>query len=271
MNLRDREFPDRRGARRKVSPRPSRAASAFAPSTCASQPDTGIGAVAIADVNPNAPLMPMQVLQGQAVSAGIAIGPVVVLGPRGLRLPPRTIARQAVPAELDRLDCGLNAARTAASQDETEARTRLGPQYADILAAHCRMIADPTLRADARKIIEQEHASAEHAVLDVLEKLVFRLEQLSGSHLSARAADVRDIEARILSHLIGELPTSFQDELAAPAILLAHDLTPRPAAAPVIPRSSPPRSRSRPWWGWASSWTVPSIAGWPSSTAMRAS
>ena len=57
-----------------------------------------------------------------------------------------------------------------------------------------------------------------------------RLEQLSGSHLSARAADVRDIEARILSHLIGELPESFQDELAAPAILLAHDLTPSEAA-----------------------------------------
>ncbi len=56
--------------------------------------------------------------------------------------------------------------------DKTEARTRLGPQYADILAAHCRMIADPTLRADARKIIEEEHASAEHAVVDVLEKLV---------------------------------------------------------------------------------------------------
>ena len=34
------------------------------------------------------------------------------------------------------------------------------------------MIADPTLRGDARKIIEHEHTSAEHAVLDVLEKLV---------------------------------------------------------------------------------------------------
>ena len=67
-------------------------------------------------------------------------------------------------------------------------------------------------------------------MLDVLEKLVSRLERLSGSHLSARAADVRDIESRILSHLIGELPTSFQDELAAPAILLAHDLSPSEAA-----------------------------------------
>jgi phosphotransferase system enzyme I (PtsI) len=172
----------------------------------------------------------MQVFKGQAVSPGIAIGPVVVLDPRGHRLPPRLIAPDAVVSELDRLDRGLDAARGAASQDESEARARLGPQYADILAAHCRMIADPTLRVDARKIIEHGQASAEHAVVDVLEKLASRLERLAGSHLSARAADVRDIESRILSHLIGDLPGSFQDDLAAPAILLAHDLTPSEAA-----------------------------------------
>jgi phosphotransferase system enzyme I (PtsI) len=230
MNLRDREFPDRRGARREAAPRSVRAAPAFVPSSCVLQPGPGARAVPIADVAALARSMPMQVLQGQAVSAGIAIGPVIVLDPRGMRLPPRSITPESIPAELERLDRGLDAARNAASQDETEARTRIGPQYADILAAHCRMITDPTLRADARKIIEEEHTSAEHAVIDVLDKLVSRLEQLSGSHLSARAADVRDIEARIVCHLKGELPKSFQEELAAPAILLAHDLTPSEAA-----------------------------------------
>ena len=33
---------------------------------------------------------------------------------------------------------------------------RLGPQYADILAAHAQMIADPTLRRDARSRIERD-------------------------------------------------------------------------------------------------------------------
>jgi phosphotransferase system enzyme I (PtsI) len=237
MNLRDRKSPDRRGAGRRVAPRSSRPASAFVPSTCSLPADLEVRPVARPDATLNA-VLPMQVMKGQAVSPGIAIGPVVVLSPRGLRLPPRLIVPEAIPTELDRLDRGLDAARAAASDDETEARTRLGPQYADILAAHCRMIADPTLRDDARKIIELELVSAEHAVLDVLEKLACRLEQLSGSHLSARAADVRDIESRILSHLIGELPGSFQDELAAPAILLAHDLTPSEAAG-IEPRLVP--------------------------------
>ena len=100
--------------------------------------------------------MPMQVLRGFAVSAGIAIGPVVVLDRRGLPMPARNIARTAVSSELERLDRGLEEARAAASKDAAEARARLGPQYADILAAHCRMIADLTLRREARRIIEDE-------------------------------------------------------------------------------------------------------------------
>ena len=102
------------------------------------------------DSDPRRPRPRCRCSRGIAVSPGIAIGPVLVLDPR-LRLPPRRIAPEAVAAELDRLDRGLDAAWARPSQAEAEARHRLGPQYADILAAHARMIADPTLRADARR------------------------------------------------------------------------------------------------------------------------
>jgi phosphoenolpyruvate-protein phosphotransferase (PTS system enzyme I) len=237
MNLRDREFPDRRGARREVAPRSSRSAPALALSARSLRLESEMPPPAPVTTSPSSS-RPMQILRGQAVSPGIAIGPVVVLDPRGVRLPPRSIGSGTIAAELERLDRGIAAAHSAAGQDEGEARARLGPQYADILAAHCRMISDPTLRGDARKIIEEQHASAEHAVIDVLEGHASRLERLSGSRLAARAADVRDIEARILTHLIGEQPRSFQDNLAAPAILLAHDLSPSEAAG-IDPRLVP--------------------------------
>lgn len=172
----------------------------------------------------------MQVLRGFAVSAGIAIGPVVVLDRRGLPMPARNIARSAVSSELDRLDRGLDDAKTAALHDEAEARDRLGPQYADILAAHCRMITDPTLRRDARRLIEDNLVSAEHAVLNVLEGHAQHLEHLAGSHLAARAADVRDIESRILGHLTGITPVRLREELPEATIVLAHDLSPSEAA-----------------------------------------
>lgn len=173
---------------------------------------------------------PMQVLRGFAVSPGIAIGPVVAREPGGMRLPPRSIAAGAVAAELTRLEHGLEAAAREAELAESEARARLGPQYADILAAHARMIGDPTLRAEARRRIESDRISAEHAIIDVLEAHAARLEALSDSHLAARAADVRDIEARIVGQLIGQRPESVQDELTAPGLVLAHDLSPSEAA-----------------------------------------
>ena len=91
MNLRDREFPDRRGARREARPRSGRAAAGVRSRSTAAllQPGPGTGAVANADVVAQVKSMPMQVLKGQAVSAGIAIGPVVVLDLKcGMRLPP---------------------------------------------------------------------------------------------------------------------------------------------------------------------------------------
>ncbi|MGC8643909.1 MAG: phosphoenolpyruvate-utilizing N-terminal domain-containing protein, partial [Isosphaeraceae bacterium] len=172
----------------------------------------------------------MKVLRGLAVSPGIAIGPVVVVDRRGFRLPPRKIDPTAVAAEVGRLDRGLEAAGHEAEVAGLDARDRLGPQYADILSAHARMIADPTLRADAGWRIKQEQISAEHAVVEVLEAHAARLEQLSDSYLAARAADVRDIEARILSQLIGRRASSVPEGLSTPVLILAQDLSPSEAA-----------------------------------------
>ncbi len=173
---------------------------------------------------------PMQTLTGIAVSPGLAIGPLRVLDPRGLRPPARVIDPEAIPLELERLDRALEAARLEAEAAEAEARTRIGPEYADILAAHSRMIADPTLRRDAALRIERDHVGADHAVAEVLEGHAGRLARLTDSHLAARAADVLDIEKRILNQFLGpgvETPLAIDDE---PMVLLAHDLSPSETA-----------------------------------------
>ncbi len=172
----------------------------------------------------------MQTLRGIAVSPGVAIGPSLVVDLRGQRLPQRAIAAEAVAAELERLDRGLESAYHEAEQAEAEARQRLGPQYADILSAHARMISDPTLRRDARLRIEEQHLSAEHAVNEVLDGHANRLERLADSHLAARAADVRDIEQRVLGQLSGVRAASIVADLETPTVLLAHDLSPSETA-----------------------------------------
>ncbi len=172
----------------------------------------------------------MQVLRGIAVSPGVAIGVALRIDPRGLRLPARLVPAESIADELTRLDAALDAARAEAEAAEADALERLGPQYAAILAAHGRMIADPELRRAARLLIERERLAAEHATCDVLDGYAARLETLTDSHLAARAADVRDIQRRILDRLAGGRPPSALDDPADPAIVLAHDLTPSETA-----------------------------------------
>ena len=172
----------------------------------------------------------MRSLQGIAVSPGIAIGPIRVLDPKGLRPPLRAVALEGVPAEFDRLDRALELAKLDADAAETEARRRIGPQYADILAAHGRMIDDPTLRRDARSRIEKDLVSAEHAVSEVLEGHAAKLAGMPDSHLAARAADVRDIQQRILSQFLGPGTEPVPDDTEGPIIVLAHDLSPSETA-----------------------------------------
>jgi phosphotransferase system enzyme I (PtsI) len=172
----------------------------------------------------------MKTLRGIAVSPGIAIGPVRVLDPRGLRPPPRAVSADCVSSEFDRLDRALASARVDAEAAELEARRRIGPQYADILAAHARMIDDPTLRRDARTRIQRDLVGAEHAVSEVLEGHADRLASLSDSHLAARAADVRDIQQRILAQFLGPGTEPAPVDTDGPIVVLAHDLSPSETA-----------------------------------------
>ncbi len=179
---------------------------------------------------PPCPPLTMQTIRGIPVSPGVAIGSPLVIDPRGQRMPQRSISLEAVAAELERLDKGLESAKGEAEQAEADARERIGAQYADILSAHARMISDPTLRRDARLKIERDRIAAEHAVSEVLDVHAARLECLTDSHLAARAADVRDIQRRILGKLSDLPDTNPLDGLSTPIAVLAHDLSPSETA-----------------------------------------
>ena len=177
----------------------------------------------------------MQTFRGIPVSPGIAIGPALVVDPRRAAPPRRSIAAEGVPAEFERLDRALGLARDEAETAEADARRRLGPQYADILGAHARMISDPGLARDARGRIERERVNAEQAVAETLDAYAARLEAMPHPHFAARAADVRDIRGRILGQFDVEgAPPAHPGGGAvadAPVVVLAADLSPSETAA----------------------------------------
>ncbi len=175
----------------------------------------------------------MQIFQGIAVSPGVAIGPALVLESRAPRFTTRAIPRKSIESEDQRLRKAIADARDEVEAAANDIGDRLGQHYADILSAHVRMIADPTLLREASNLIRDDLVSAEHAVFNVLDGYARQLEQLGINHLADRAADVRDILRRILDQLMGQPqpPPSPPGDSVEPTILLAEDISPGDAAA----------------------------------------
>src|SRR6266511_1638164 len=111
---------------------------------------------------------PMRVKQGTAVSPGIAIGEVVLLGRDELRAPRRSIARGEVDAELRRFDRAVAQATREVDEEIQRFDSRVQIPH-QVLESHRDMIRDPALRAAVERIVRSEHLSSESALSQVME------------------------------------------------------------------------------------------------------
>ena len=99
----------------------------------------------------------------------------------------------------------------------------------DIVAAHQALLSDPELAADAVAGIERGQ-SAGAAWRTATREVAERLRATGNALLAERAADLRDLENRVLAELLGEaLPTRI--DVPAGTILLADELLPSQFAA----------------------------------------
>jgi len=172
----------------------------------------------------------MITLRGIPVSPGVAIGPALVLDSEGVRIPQRRVPHEQVECEVARLHSALAAAAFEANQTQRDITSRLGAKYGSIFAAHALIFEDPAFLADLDALVRSERFSAEYAVSRAVRDLVKAFEKEGeGTFLAWRAADLFDIEKRILKHLLGGRREPLQD-LKEPVVVLARDLTPSETA-----------------------------------------
>ena len=170
----------------------------------------------------------MQIHNGIAVSPGVAICEALVLDQQGLRITRRAISPDAVEAEVARLDAALNEVGELIAAQRDSVNQELGAQYGAIFSAHLQMVSDPQLVTGLRQLIRNQHASAEYAVRATLQELAQVFERLENRYMAERAHDIYDIEKLLLNNLLGAHRE--MQELAVPAIVLAHHLTPSETA-----------------------------------------
>jgi phosphotransferase system enzyme I (PtsI) len=167
----------------------------------------------------------MQVLQGIAVSPGVAIGEAFVLDNEGFRIPRHFVARDAVDDELARLEHAIASISGELAGSRDAITRELGSQYGAIFDAHKQLLQDPRLRGEIDALIRQRHYSPEYAVSKTLRKFAKVFQELGDPHLSQRATDLFDLEKRLLRKLLG-LERQELSNLISPVVILAHDLTP---------------------------------------------
>ena len=171
----------------------------------------------------------MEIKRGIAVSAGVAIGPALVLDTEGVRIPSKYVDKRDRRGEIDRLREALAAAAADTRIQQDAVSKKLGKQYGAIFNAHALLIEDPELIKELDRFVLEERNSAEYAVSRVIRKYAKVLENLPGATFNARTADLFDIEKKILRHLLGTRSEDLS-QLTSPVIVLAHDLTPSETA-----------------------------------------
>ena len=172
----------------------------------------------------------MEIRKGIAVSPGVSIGKSLIVDSEDYRIPRREIESSQRMGEIQR---ARNAFRdaieelTALERAQDEAG---GGRIKDIFAVHLRFLRDRSLRRKVTDMIHADSVTAEYAVSTVLREIAAHFEtNVKDAYISERAADVYDIERRLLRRLLG---TKREDilHLREEVVVVARELSPTQTA-----------------------------------------
>jgi len=167
------------------------------------------------------------ILKGIAASSGIAIAKAYRLVEPDLSFEETKVANPE--QEVVRFQEALSISRSELEVIRDRAKVELGEDKAAIFEAHLLVLSDPELINPIEDKIKQDSINAEAALKETADMFVSMFEQMDNEYMKERAADIRDVTKRILSHLLGVKvlnPSMISEEV----IVIAEDLTPSDTA-----------------------------------------
>lgn len=169
-----------------------------------------------------------QKLSGIAASNGVAIASAYMLVDPDLTFEKKTVTD--TDAEKQRLHAALDASVAELQQIKAVAEKNLGADEAEVFEAHITILEDPEMVGQMESKIESDKVNAEEAVKEVTDGFIAIFEGMTDNvYMQERAADVRDVTKRVMSHLLGKnLPNPAL--INSEVVIVAHDLTPSDTA-----------------------------------------
>lgn len=164
----------------------------------------------------------MEQIFGKGVSKGVAAGPISFY-----RRASGVILRHEVSdtaAELERFRAARETAKEQLAKLYDKALAEAGEDAAMLFEAHQMMLDDLDFVESIEGMIENDRVNAEAAVSDTGVQFAEMFAAMDDSYMQARAADIRDISARVIGILTGEGESGIVSDV--PCIVAADDLAP---------------------------------------------
>jgi phosphotransferase system enzyme I (PtsI) len=137
------------------------------------------------------------------------------------------LAGDAVEAEVARFDAALRKAREELQALKAHIPASSPPEFEAFLNLHRMILDDSTLTQAPKELIRSQRANAEWALVQEMEKLTERFDEIEDPYLRERKADVQQAVERVLKALMGAQALPAQDlSEEQEMIVVAHDLSP---------------------------------------------
>lgn len=166
-------------------------------------------------------------LKGISASNGYAIGRAYELVEPDLSFETLTISQPE--AEIRRFDQALQKAKNELQLIRDKVAKEQDEENAKIFDAHLLVLEDPELVGAIENQINNKSVNAEAALVENTDSFITIFEQMDNEYMRERAADIKDVRKRILSHLL-EKPLPDISLVQEPTIIVAEDLTPSDTA-----------------------------------------
>ncbi|MFC6291866.1 phosphoenolpyruvate--protein phosphotransferase [Macrococcus epidermidis] len=169
----------------------------------------------------------MEHIKGIGASDGVAIAKAYLMIEPDLSFSDEKVTDTA--AEVEKFKAAVNQSKVELTQIRNNAEVALGPDKAAIFDAHLLVLEDPELINPIEENIKNNQSNAAAALSEVANNFVTIFESMDNEYMRERAADIKDVSKRVLSHILGvTLPNpTLIDE---PVVIIAEDLTPSDTA-----------------------------------------
>lgn len=163
-------------------------------------------------------------VKGIAASDGIGIAPAYLLVDPDLSYD--KVKVDDIAAEYARVEQAFQDSIEELTQIKENAKDRLGEEELGVFDAHIAILSDPEMLGQIKDDIENNHTGAEEAVDKVTTAFADMLAAMTdNAYMQERAADVKDVAKRAMSHLLGKQLPNIAG-INSPVVIVAHEITP---------------------------------------------